>query len=995
MSCCTLAGMAPHADCASSCDALVAAKRSSHACAAAPAAVSPRVAGVLLGLTAATAAVVLLSGTLHTAVRRPAAAAYMPLDTGHDLQQELDELVAAQARQGLPHCNLRGGGATLLPFAGVALRSSHASPDALRAASPTVLAVVHPHWHGIRSAAYAQREALIEVPGVLARTHAEALLAFVESLPTVLTLVIHGIPPGTPQWAALLKQRLPRLQVVFVYHGAPSNTFHAHEASELAAVIDGARTGIVARVGLVKHGLAPSFAAMGVEAHTLLNFPQLPTALPFDRPSLFDGRVRIGVLGAGSNKNIVTQILGVCQLPGVIVHVIRQQAPPVAYLRHCRAEIVEHEYMPHDAFQRLLGAMDLNLYVSQSEAFPMVVLESLALGVPCLTSATHRIYAADEQLHQALVVDEFDNPSAITARVAALLPHLEPVGFRARGLLSSLLRQAQQAWDAFVRPPGVHVPPLRQLGSTGSVDTSYKPTQLLDAAAVASAVGTAGGSLAPAVVAFATYELAPVTPGGAGVVIAALAFDLVEAGTNVTVLAMVPPEDASSWLRYARDHLTAAAVDRLRVVVVPFPEADASASVTSAPSIYMQRAVAFAQAAQREYAAQPFDAIEFFDYAGSAYEVLRARRAAARSTLLTAVEADRSATAPRREYFPAHVPVALRLHGTIQLIHSWEGTPQADGTGGAGDAGTAISHNVRLMYAMETYALQTASVLLPQSAAMRLYYAGVYALDPARMVVAPPPMNRVLQTLDTALGLPSSSMVADGADALSQLMQACGGHEASHNCRIVLVLGKLQSVKGTELVAQAAQQLWVQRDTQPGSLPPFRVLFAGLDMPCQLHANDRTSQCITELLGPHAQLATVIPAISRSRVKLLVRTVRPVAAVIASQFETYGMAAHELRSFGVPLVVSDIPAFREHFRDQHMFAAGNVTALKQALQAALTSPSSPPQPLVYPQAAVLEPYWQLKPLTAAVEGVVLQQDLALTEDAIASSLRALALERLH
>jgi outer membrane murein-binding lipoprotein Lpp len=55
-------------------------------------------------------------------------------------------------------------------------------------------------------------------------------------------------------------------------------------------------------------------------------------------------------------------------------------------------------------------------------------------------------------------------------------------------------------------------------------------------------------------------------------------------------------------------------------------------------------------------------------------------------------------------------------------------------------------------------------------------------------------------------------------------------------------------------------------------------------------------------------------------------------AVIASEFETFGVAAHELALLGVPLVISSIPAFAEFFTpaNAYVFQAENATDLAQA-----------------------------------------------------------------
>ena len=51
--------------------------------------------------------------------------------------------------------------------------------------------------------------------------------------------------------------------------------------------------------------------------------------------------------------------------------------------------------------------------------------------------------------------------------------------------------------------------------------------------------------------------------------------------------------------------------------------------------------------------------------------------------------------------------------------------------------------------------------------------------------------------------------------------------------------------------------------------------------------------------------------------------------ILASEFETFGLAAHELAALGVPLVISNIPAYGEFFppSSAYVFKAGNATDL--------------------------------------------------------------------
>src|SRR5690606_18522030 len=109
----------------------------------------------------------------------------------------------------------------------------------------------------------------------------------------------------------------------------------------------------------------------------------------------------------------------------------------------------------------------------------------------------------------------------------------------------------------------------------------------------------------------------------------------------------------------------------------------------------------------------PFDLVECFDYAGVAYELLRA-------------QAD-----PSRRYLPAEVTVAVRVHGTLQLIDQAEDVVSPD-------------LERRVMYLMEHYSLLTADVVFCQTAILQKYVSVAYGIHPNALTPAPPPMDVIL-----------------------------------------------------------------------------------------------------------------------------------------------------------------------------------------------------------------------------------------------------------
>jgi len=268
------------------------------------------------------------------------------------------------------------------------------------------------------------------------------------------------------------------------------------------------------------------------------------------------------------------------------------------------------------------------------------------------------------------------------------------------------------------------------------------------------------------------------------------------------------------------------------------------------------------------------------------------------------------------------------------------------------------------MYRMEQYALSSSDVVLAQSRSMGSMYTRAYGLRPlSRVVLATPPMERVLAPLE---GLRAS---------LAALRPSTGGiatrKGSVSGAPLLLVYGKLQLIKGTRTVAAALAALATSRPDLP-----FRAVFVGGDTPCPQHGGRLTSDCVKDALAslPHGAVSIRKP-VPRDGMPDLLRELTAdglVAAIMASVFETFSMAAHELARAGVPLVLSDIDAFSPEYWPPgaaYRFRMSNATSLAATLEELLSAPAPLEQmrsmpPLSYGDA--LAPYARI--IGAAREG---------------------------
>lgn len=529
--------------------------------------------------------------------------------------------------------------------------------------------------------------------------------------------------------------------------------------------------------------------------------------------------------------------------------------------------------LPHDRFVAIVGQMDINLYISLSESYPMTVLESLVAGVPCLTSYTNGYLEKDEFLKHYLIARAHDNPDLIAQQIEDVLKHREELMPRIRYLLKWLNDNAQVQWDYFLeRSAKLVIPPYK-------IPRVRTPTPLPLPPADNYPPSVTEFPWKKPVICFVTYELGSITPGGTGVVVEGMVLTLTEAGFEVMILGDLNKDQLEKWRHtMVNDKGVPGAllsVFHLETMVpLSLPEIH--------PNVFITKAQQFADGLHVLYSLKKFDVVEFHEYAGPALETVRV-------------------LGTKHSYVPPSVKVVLRVHGSLQLIDTAE-------------AGTNVtpllnSGSRQAMYLMEFVSMQYADRLLFQSEALKDLYIRAYGLQhPHRFLAGHPPMEKIL---DGFVRVPRIST--------SQSLE-------------FLVFGKMQLVKGTDLILNAAVLLFRKYPSLP-----ITFVFVGLNMMCTPHKPDCIHDYVPADLRDKFEFRE---RVDRTELSKLVKTAH--AAIIASRFETFCMAAHELYTLGLPLVISDIPAFRDHFHQGNAFVfnTGNVQSLAEAILEASSSSTS-------------------------------------------------------
>ncbi|MDA8491670.1 glycosyl transferase family 1, partial [Kluyvera sp. Awk 3] len=78
-------------------------------------------------------------------------------------------------------------------------------------------------------------------------------------------------------------------------------------------------------------------------------------------------------------------------------------------------------------FVELLSNLHVVSYVTNTECSPMIALESVSVGTPCIVGPAGNIYKGNAKLEHYLVEPEVDNPTAIRNRLILVRDNYQEV----------------------------------------------------------------------------------------------------------------------------------------------------------------------------------------------------------------------------------------------------------------------------------------------------------------------------------------------------------------------------------------------------------------------------------------------------------------------------------------------------------------------------------------------------------------------------------------
>lgn len=298
-----------------------------------------------------------------------------------------------------------------------------------------VVAVHCPKWLGVTSSTRILFEHCYPVPNTAAEDpflltdedielHAKLLAEA-----SVERVVFSGGDESHLRIARRLRELSPSTTVDMLWHGSYVQFCEDYVWQITKMWIDAAKSGVIRSICTVKAGMEDLFRSLGVPSALVLNY--VPGEIENPPQLKDDGHIHAGMWISGAvYRKIPHAMLSAIKMSGnVWLHGagLDARAREVVETFEIPAGELHAEPLPQDRLRAAIRRTHLSLYVTFSECCPMLPLESLQLGVPCLVGPVSHLFEDNAFLTERLVVPQPDRADVIARYIERAFAEREEI----------------------------------------------------------------------------------------------------------------------------------------------------------------------------------------------------------------------------------------------------------------------------------------------------------------------------------------------------------------------------------------------------------------------------------------------------------------------------------------------------------------------------------------------------------------------------------------
>ena len=254
-------------------------------------------------------------------------------------------------------------------------------------------------------------------------------------------------------WSNLIekiKEIKPDIRIKVLWHGSNAMNIEEYDWDALNLVFNLLHNKMIESIGFVKKSLYEFYKSKGYKVEFVMNTINLKNKSKVKNKT---NNVKIGVYASGDRwvKNFYNQLSAASMIDNHMIDCIPLSSKTLKFSKLINANIMgETASIPRDELLNRLAENDINLYVTFVECAPLLPLESLEMGVPCITSNNHH-YWENTELEKYLIVNAPDNIISIKKQIEFVLENKDKIMKLYSNWKKEYDKKVKQSVDNFIK----------------------------------------------------------------------------------------------------------------------------------------------------------------------------------------------------------------------------------------------------------------------------------------------------------------------------------------------------------------------------------------------------------------------------------------------------------------------------------------------------------------------------------------------------------------
>lgn len=238
------------------------------------------------------------------------------------------------------------------------------------------------------------------------------------------TIIYSGFANGWDKLVSKIHEKNPNMVQKIIWHGGDALHAEEYDFERFKEVFELLEQQIIKSIVFVKESMYNLYKQKGYNVEFLLNNVAISDKIKKNlKANIKSDKIKIGIYCSGERwvKNFYNQLAAASLIENVVIDCIPYSHKIMEYskiLKTTTTGVLEN--ISREELLTRMSNNDINLYVTFTECAPLIPLESLELGVPCITANNHH-YFKDTVLADYLIVNKVDDVMEIYEKIKVCL----------------------------------------------------------------------------------------------------------------------------------------------------------------------------------------------------------------------------------------------------------------------------------------------------------------------------------------------------------------------------------------------------------------------------------------------------------------------------------------------------------------------------------------------------------------------------------------------